>query len=263
MARKSSAVLTTDHGENIGQIIRRYRIEKNMSQEELGALTGVGKNAVGAWEKGRSRPDLAAIPAICHALKIPYSVLFGSNRYAISGDEREFLLRFRKLNTLYKNVILKEMDALTELQNSFPVEEKAPQPVRTIFVNNVSAAAGFCYDMEENGGQSVSILADSVSLEADEIITVNGDSMEPVFKNGDMVFVKHIQSVRPGEIGIFVNGNTGYIKEYREDGLYSYNPVYPVMHFCDTDEVRCIGKVLGKVTERYFAIEQNRVSFTI
>ena len=39
-----------------------------VNQEELGALVRVGKNAVGAWEAGRSRPDVGSVPVICEAL---------------------------------------------------------------------------------------------------------------------------------------------------------------------------------------------------
>ena len=77
--------------------------------------------------------------------------------------------------------------------------------------------------------------------------------MEPEFHDGDQVLVHHTSSVRPGEIGIFTNGDAGYIKVYQKDGLHSLNPAYPTMSFGDGDEVRCIGKVLGIAGKELFA----------
>ena len=60
-----------------GILIREYRNNAGMSQEELGIMIGVGKNAAGAWESGRSRPDLNCISDLCHILNIPLYVFFG------------------------------------------------------------------------------------------------------------------------------------------------------------------------------------------
>ena len=35
--------------------------------------------------------------------------------------------------------------------------------------------------------------------------------------------------------------------EYQPDGLHSHNSKYPVLHFNDDDNVRCIGRVIGIV----------------
>jgi SOS-response transcriptional repressor LexA len=56
-----------------------------------------------------------------------------------------------------------------------------------------------------------------------------------------------MSSVHPGEIGVFIAGDNGYIKEYRKDGLHSHNPDYARIIFNENEEVHCIGKVLGKV----------------
>ena len=80
------------------------------------------------------------------------------------------------------------------------------------------------------------------------MITVSGRSMEPTFHDGDLVLVQHTGELHPGDLGIFLVDNEGFIKEYRKDGLHSHNPAYPVMTFNENQNVRCIGKVLGQVT---------------
>ena len=241
-----------------GELIRNSRREKGMSQEELGALARVGKNAVGAWEAGRSRPDLSSVPVICETLGIPIHEFFGIPEAEGSRPEKQntdeairpFTARFSRLNEYHRQVILREMDVLIDMQ------EKPAAPVRKlvqIYRNDLAACAGPSWGIGEDSGEPVWLYEDSVTSRADEIIRVSGDSMEPLYHDGDQVLVQHTSSVRPGEIGIFVTGDMGYIKEYRKEGLKSLNPAYPLMQFTDRDEVRCIGRVIGTMRKDMYA----------
>ena len=82
---------------------------------------------------------------------------------------------------------------------------------------------------------------------ADFIAGVNGDSMEPTFKDGDLVYVERRQIIDVGEIGLFILNNECFIKEAGEEGLISHNPKYGIIP--GTDQIQCIGKVLGKVIQ--------------
>ena len=85
----------------------------------------------------------------------------------------------------------------------------------------------------------------SIYNDADFVIGVDGDSMEPSFKDGDKVLVKKMDSIKEGDIGIFINEEHCYIKQLGKDGLISLNPKYPIIK--GTKDIRCIGKVVGKV----------------
>ena len=79
------------------------------------------------------------------------------------------------------------------------------------------------------------------------MFTVSGDSMEPEFHNGDKVLVKRFPDcppLEPGDVGAFITGNETYIKEYRNDGLYSLNPKYNMLKFDEEQAVYLIGRVL-------------------
>ena len=247
--RKDAGALLNKAGVSYGDMIRQCRKEKGLSQEELGSLVSVGKNAVGAWEAGRSRPDLSSVPVICEALGISVPAFFGIGEEEPAGRSRAFTERFEQLNDYHRQVILREMDVLIDMQ------EKS-RPVRKlirIYRNELAACAGPSFGIGDDAGEPVWLYADSVTEQADEIISVSGDSMEPAFHDGDQVLVRHMTAIRPGEIGIFTNGDAGYIKEYQRDGLKSLNPAYPMMRFSDGDEVRCIGKVVGKVKKNMLA----------
>ena len=259
--RKGDGVPVNKAGVSYGDMIRQYRKEKGLSQEELGALVRVGKNAVGAWEAGRSRPDLGSVPVICEALGLSVGAFFGLAEDKTPKDEmlQAFGERFGQLNDYHRRVILREMDVLIEMQRA---EEKPARKLVRVFRNELAACAGPSFSIGESAGEPVWLYADSLTEQADEIIFISGDSMEPAFHDGDQVLVRHTETIRPGEIGIFTNGDAGYIKEYRKEGLRSLNPAYPMMHFSEGDEVRCVGKVIGKLRNEMLASPADLIQYT-
>ncbi len=261
-----------DSGESFGDLIREYRRRRGLSQEQLGALVRVKKNAVGAWESGRSRPDIASVPTLCRELGIPLQVFFG---VAEKKDPFRLLERFVRLNEPNRTAILRQMDLLFEMQNrneaakqpetvSYISSENKPAPVRLVrlYRNDLSAAAGPFSYLEETHGDTVYLVSDDKTERADEIIRVSGDSMEPAFYDGDQVLIQHTDRLREGEIGIFINGDAGYIKEYRRDGLYSFNRRYAPIRFSENDSVRCIGRVLGVLKPEQYATMEEIAAFT-
>ena len=248
--QKETALLNAA-GISYAEIIRSRRREKGLSQEELGARVSVRKNAVGAWESGRSRPDLSSVPVICEMLDLSLEEFFGVPAMNESGDvPEEFASRYAALTDYHRQIVLKQMDTLLEMQRPAVIRKRK---LIRLFRNDLSACAGPSYAIGETTGEKVWIEETPLTAQADELIRVSGDSMEPEFHDGDEVLIRHCSSVRPGEIGIFTNGDAGYIKVYQRDGLHSLNPAYPTMLFSEGDEVRCVGKVLGIAGRELFA----------
>ena len=80
-------------------------------------------------------------------------------------------------------------------------------------------------------------------------LRVNGDSMEPAYKDGDIVFVqRQDEPVREGEIGVFSLNGEGYMKRLGDKELESLNPKYPAIPIRQYDDLRCFGRVLGKLS---------------
>lgn len=262
MAKADENGMANAAGIAYGELIRRQRKAKHMSQEELGALVRVKKNAVGAWEAGRSRPDVSSVPVICDALDMTLDEFFGlpekgmnhsAASMGISPEERSALLnRYSMLNEYNRQVILRQMAVLKELEEEF----SRPRKVIRLYRSDLAVSAGPGEALDAARGEVVFLYADPVTEGADEIIRVNGDSMEPTYQDGDQVLVRHTGNIRPGEIGVFVCGDTGYIKEYQRDGLHSHNPAYATISFDGEDAVRCVGKVLGVVSPHNWADEE-------
>ena len=62
---------------NIGENIKRYRLEKGMTQEQLANIVGVSNQAVSKWECDGSIPDGLLFVTIADALGVTIDNLFG------------------------------------------------------------------------------------------------------------------------------------------------------------------------------------------
>ena len=93
----------------LGQSIRHYRKEKNMTQSELAKRLGVSVQAVSKWETDKGAPDLSLLVPLSRLLGMSVDLLLG-------GDRREeFEQRFQKeLPWGEEFTLLVSLDALKE-----------------------------------------------------------------------------------------------------------------------------------------------------
>jgi len=79
-----------EHSTTVGDIIKKHRIEANLSLTQLAFLSGLSKGSVSRIERGETkRPELDTIQAIKHVLDIPYQDII--ERY-IEEEERPDVL---------------------------------------------------------------------------------------------------------------------------------------------------------------------------
>lgn len=110
------------------------------------------------------------------------------------------------------------------------------------------AAAGTSVEFSDIAAGVRAYPENETNKNADYIIGVNGDSMEPEYSDGDIVYVQKTDHIETGDIGIFQKGNNIYIKKAGENGLISLNPNYPPLT-ADGERITVLGKVLGKAEE--------------
>ena len=109
----------------------------------------------------------------------------------------------------------------------------------------------------DDDGEPIYLYSTELINKADYVFSVNGESMEPVYNNGDMVLVEKCTEIKYGEVGAFLIGNEAYIKECQKDGLHSYNEKYSTMHFNADDNVSLIGRVIGVISAEDIAAQKD------
>lgn len=112
---------------------------------------------------------------------------------------------------------------------------------------NYPASAGMGNFLENESPEEIWIQETNESENADFVIPISGDSMEPTFHSGDYVFVSKQDSVEKGEIGIFIINGEVFIKELGNRCLISHNRSYKPIPLRATDSIYCCGRVLGIV----------------
>lgn len=89
-----------------------------------------------------------------------------------------------------------------------------------------------------------------VDINADFVIPIYGDSMEPDYSSGDYIFVKLSVDLSDGDIGVFEYYGDGYVKQLVIDDsgafLHSLNSKYDDIPIDRDSDFRIIGEVVGK-----------------
>ena len=75
----------------IGEVIRKYRKEKNMTQEEMANRLGVTASAVNKWENGNSLPDILLLAPIARLLGITPSDLLMFREEITAEELNDFI----------------------------------------------------------------------------------------------------------------------------------------------------------------------------
>lgn len=243
--------------------IKFYRELRRMEQKELATNIGITANAISNWERGRTRPDVNLLPAICDTLQITLYELFGLDEpFDITAEEQTMIDIYRPLTQSHKYFVRRMIESLNLMEISENSADLCP-----ILKINRPLAAGIGDPTEfEDDAETVYVYNSPTVSRADFIFQVNGDSMEPNYCSGDEVLVKKLSDtceMEYGDIGAFIVGNEMYIKKYEQDGLHSLNPKYPVMQFEDTESVYLIGKVIGILAPGSYAKEKEIESYKL
>ena len=67
----------------IGERIKKYRVERGITQEQLGELIGVTTQAVSRWERGGT-PDAELLPSLSQVLGVSIDSLFGQEEQSLN-----------------------------------------------------------------------------------------------------------------------------------------------------------------------------------
>ena len=243
---------------------------RDMKQSELVKKTGIGKSSISTYLTGEYKPKQDKLMNLAKALNVSEAWLMGYdvpmerdihiNNNVINIKENNLLNNFRKLNIHGKDKLIERSEELTQIPKYTlnNVEEELSITAENNIVDSqdikiydtpVSAGKGsFINDYEPFDIIKVNLKTCPQARRCDFALKVRGDSMEPYYYDGDIVFVKEQPSLDNGQIGIFIYEDEAYIKKYsvQEDGVYliSLNKIYPPIKIDENNTFKICGLVL-------------------
>lgn len=246
---------------DINQNIKSFLEDRKLTQKALAQHLGIATSTINNWIKlKRSIPAEYIIP-ICEFFDVtPYILLTGqeksSSKDKLSDDEQELIGYFKKLSDKSKGKVIERAEMLAELETyAEPIVEEETEEQETIFIEfsnlKVSAGAGEPL-IDDSYPDFIEVKKGELTENANFAVKINGKSMMPHFKDGDVVLVRSQPYVNVGEIGIFIIDGNGYIKERGDDRLISINPTYDDIYFEEEQDIRCKGLVIGTLEEDDF-----------
>lgn len=235
---------------NIGETLAKYRKEAGLSQrdvaDKLGTFNHTTTNrSISAWEKGISTPNPEQFLLLCKIYGITdiYSTFIEPNPdnplATLTREGREKALEYISLLKLSDRFHIKQ--SISNNVVEFPVRRNLP-----IYLLPASAGSGEFLDGDEYELEEV---GSEVPEKAHFGIRLNGDSMEPRYLNGQIVWVEKTTELLDGDIGIFYLDGSAYCKRlHRETDLLelvSINPKYSPIKITEENDFRIYGRVVS------------------
>lgn len=210
----------------IGEIIKRRRKELGISAEILAERTKISPATIYRYENGTTaNPKSSLLHRIGDALGIDLIAY-------LSWDEFD--------DMIWDEITPPQREKLPS--NLTPIS-KAPRH-KVPLIGSVAAGEPIIADAEFD------VYVD-IPEDADYALTVEGDSMEPLYLNGDMIYIKIQDDVDDGRVAVVLMDDTAALKHvyHAPNGLLlvSENTKYPPRNitFDDFDVIRILGIPVG------------------
>lgn len=206
--RADIARLGNDIGRKIGEARREAKLTQSGLAKKLKQYgVSVQTPAVNKWESGENVPNAYQLMAIIHALGIKDGMAYFSGHVTPLTDS---------LNSEGRRIaksFIEFLEGKEKYTRKKPRLREITVPTREI--DRVSA--GFGEELaDEDGFEKVKYPESIVPDGTDFAVKVAGDSMEPAYHDGQVVFVESCETLNDGDVGILYYDHNAYIKVYRE-----------------------------------------------
>ena len=238
----------------LGEVIKAYRKKRKMSQQELADIMGVTRNTIVNWEANKSRPEFDGIPQLCSVLDVSMETLFGLDHApGITKEEQTLVSAYRQLSAVGKKVASAMLNAMLD-EECKAMDASFRSTYSILSQDPGAAAAGPGFEYTDEKPTPVFIRRNDISMQADAIVRVSGTSMEPVYHEGNYVYIRYADSAYSGEDVVCATANGLVIKRMSENGqLYSVNKAQPFGKKYEDDHIVIRGRVLGIVSPADYA----------
>ncbi|HEM4252457.1 TPA: helix-turn-helix transcriptional regulator [Streptococcus suis] len=234
----------------IGQKIKDFRKLAGMTQNDLAQRLETTKQTISRYEKGDRKPGQDTLFELTDIFKVSIDDFFPP----ITTTAPNSLIEQISDKVAYLDQELKEPrhsawishgerllseqakeNTVSELQATYHTYNYYDQP----------ASAGTGQYLNDVKVETIEL---PIEVDADFVVPIYGDSMEPEYHSGDYIFVKLSVDLSDGDIGVFAYNGDAYIKQLRitDQGAYlhSLNPDYDNIPITADTDFRTIGEVV-------------------
>jgi len=259
-SRKDAKIISMQEQNIIGRRLSDARNRMGLTLQQLSdqlALQGIeiGRAGLSRWERGERQPNAGQFLEVCSVLGIEnIGAFFGLEPLQPELNE----LGMKKLREYKEDLIASGRYA----------PQRKSENIRYISmpVSMLPASAGTGAFLDEGNFEMIEVPENAVPKGAEYGVRVSGDSMEPVYHDGQIIWIKPCNMLRPGQVGLFMYDGNGYVKEYdeqmpeREDMetylesnqvlrmqpvLRSFNQAYAPIHISPDAAFSIAGRVLN------------------
>ncbi|HEL2265100.1 TPA: helix-turn-helix transcriptional regulator [Streptococcus suis] len=235
----------------IGQKIKDFRKLAGMTQTDLAQRLETTKQTISRYEKGDRKPGQDTLFELTDIFKVSIDDFFpptipttapnslieqiSDKVVQLTEPNQKNVLRYSSELLDKQNTVTYSKNTVNELQATYHTYNYYDQP----------ASAGTGQYLNDVKVETIEL---PIEVDADFVVPIYGDSMEPEYHSGDYIFVKLSVDLSDGDIGVFAYNGDAYIKQLRitDQGAYlhSLNPDYDNIPITADTDFRTIGEVV-------------------
>ena len=239
----------------IGNQIKTFRKSAGFTQDELAKRLNTTKQTISRYEKGDRKANQDMLFELCDIFGVSIDDFFPSQNETLQSPPTS------SIQTIYDELNPPRQVKVLNYAKRQLNEQKNEEETKG---NEVSEAIQlYSYDYYDHPASAgtgqylndvrVEQIELPVDIDADFVIPIKGDSMEPDYHDGDLVFIQTSVDLNDGVIGVFNYNRDAYIKQLVIDKeqayLHSLNPAYKDMPITPETDFRIIGEVVDLYRE--------------
>jgi SOS-response transcriptional repressor LexA/DNA-binding XRE family transcriptional regulator len=243
----------------IAERLRHLRREMGVSKRDLVASLPINYSTYANYESGFREPNCETLQVLSGFFdtSVDYILGLSDNRKKpedvsnLNDSEHELIAAFRKLDSHGRDII--SMIISKELERAPKAADSKNATVELkVYHQRASAGLGnYLSDDSDTDFELMQFPATHISRGADFCVRLRGDSMEPKYADGAIVYVKAAPMVEHGQMGIFIYEGEAYCKRLKIDTrnnqiqLESLNRSYAPKIVKVPSSLRTVGQVIG------------------
>lgn len=235
----------------IGQRIKDFRLSRNMTQKELAKRIGMGDTTIANYEKGFRSPKKDTLFDLADVFGVSIDDLFPQRTPTTAPNSliEQISDKVVQLTEPNQKNVLRYSSELLDKQNTVAYSKNTVNEMQVTYHTynyyDQPASAGTGQYLNDVKVETIEL---PIEVDADFVVPIYGDSMEPEYHSGDYVFVKLSVDLSDGDIGVFAYNGDAYIKQLRitDQGAYlhSLNQDYDNIPITADTDFRTIGEVV-------------------